>query len=477
MWPAWFKEESCLPFDRLRPEIGMPEQPAIGLSALAATGVIELDHRKERQDRRDDESQKERRDVLAFWAVVLFAVLMYLAPADWIDELKDTRLVLITFIVAAGLMFLRRLIKFEPVFLDGWRGGALLAFTGLAFASISWSVYPTKTEDSSIELLKHAAIYLTMINVVTTPRRLTILCAVVVLASLAPSIGAILWYRAGENLVEGFRTRWVGTYGDPNYLAMDVGMAIPLAMTFAIRRSWSKTFRIVCALVAVLAVITIVLSHSRGGFLGLCTAMGVWAFREKRRLQAVFVGMAFVVGLLVFAPATYWQRNETIREFRGEPSAEGRIHAWVAASRMNKANPLLGVGAGAFTYAWPLYATPEAPKLPKVAHNVFMDIIAELGFVGLILFLIFVGGAVGGGFAAANSPRIGWLASAIGTSVTGFLVCMLFLSGYVAESHLYVLVGLAACAERIARADSLAPVTHPRPEYQQSQESVGALAS
>ena len=453
----------------------MPAQPDLAIPALAALGApIPLDRPK--TSRAERQRQKERRDVFAFWAVVVFAVLMYAVPADAIPELAEMRLVLITFIAAAGLMFLRRVFKLEPIFLDGWRGASLLGFAGLAVASVGWSVYPQHTQESTIELLKLVAIYFTMINVVTTPRRLVIVCVVLVLASIVPSIGAINWYRAGERLVEGFRTRWMGIYADPNYLAMDVGMAVPLAVAFITRRTWSKVFRILCAIAAVLAVIAIVLSHSRGGFLGLCTAMGVWSFREKQRLRAIFLGIAFVLGLVVFAPATYWQRNETIRQFHGEASAEGRIHAWVTASRISAQNPLLGVGAGGFIYAWPLYSPPDALEAPRVTHNVFLEIVAELGFAGLFLFLIFAGGAVAGAFSASQDPEIGWLSSAIAASVTGFLVCQMFLSGYLAVSHLYVLFALGACAQRIARTAPTMPTAMLQPQSQPQQGSIAPVA-
>jgi O-antigen ligase len=417
-------------------------------------------------------SVKERQDVLAFWAVVFFVIVVYLEPASWIPALSETRLVLFTFIAAAGLMFVRRLLKLEPIFLDGLRGFSLLAFTGLALASISWSIYPEGTQEASLEVLKMAAIYLTMINVVTTPRRLTILCAVVVLASLAPSIGAINWWRDGQQLVEGFRTRWVGTYGDPNYLAMDVGLAVPLAVAFAVRRTRGWLFRTLCALTAVLAVTTIVLSHSRGGFLGLCVSMGIWAFREKRRIQAAVLGAALIMGLLVLAPSTFWKRNETIRQFHGEASAVSRVHAWETAERMNAAHPLLGVGAGAFIAAWPFYSAPEARRKPLVAHNVFMDLVAELGFAGLLLFLMFAGSAIGGAFASTRNPELRWLATAIGASVAGFLTCLMFLSGYHA-AHMYLLFGLAACAERLAREGAPVPALKPLPVTDERPEPVG----
>ena len=403
------------------------------------------------------------KDRVAFWLLIAFVVLAYTIPTEWIEGLSDFRLALVTSGAAATLMVLRRLFRLEPIYFDGLRGFAFLAFGALSWASIAWSVNPEATRALSIELLKAIAMYFTVINIVTTPRRLAVLCAALVLSCVVTSVGAINWYRVGQNLVEGFRTRWLGTFGDPNYLAMDIGMTIPLALAFITRRSYSMLFRIACAVAVVLAVTAIVLSHSRGGFLGLCAAVGVWAFREKRRLQAVFIGIAFVIGLLIFAPATYWKRNETIREFHGEASAEGRIYAWQVASKMSSDHLLLGVGGGGFMYSWPLYATDRIHKKPMVPHNVFLDVITELGFVGLILFLIFAGSAVGGAFQGARDPNLAWLGRAIAAASCGYLVCQLFLSGYTLSPFLYVLFAMSAAVERMARQPGSAPAaTRPR---------------
>jgi O-antigen ligase len=397
-------------------------------------------------------STSERpKDVFAFWLVVAFVVTMYAAPSEWIPALADVRLAFIASAGAAGLMLVRRLLKLEPVYLDGIRGFALVALGALAWSSVSWSVNPEHTQAVTGDLLKSIAIYFAIVNVVTTPRRLAIVCGALVVACMVTSIGAFNWYREGVNLVEGFRTRWVGTFGDPNYLAMDIGLTVPLGVAFVAHRSTKWIFRAICAIAVVLAVIAIVLSHSRGGFLGLCTAMTVWSFREKRRMQAILLGVVFVIGLLLFAPATYWQRNETIREFHNEGSAMSRVYAWEVAAKMSSANPVLGVGAGCFRFAWPFYATGPQVRSPLVAHNVFLDVVAELGFVGLLLFLVFAGSAVGGAFQASRDPALAWLTRAIAASVTGYLVCQLFLSGYTLSPHLYVLLAIAASAERITR--------------------------
>lgn len=393
--------------------------------------------------------QAERRDVFAFYALTGFAVVMYAVPAEWIPALAPLRLALLTSGLAAGLMALRRLGRAEPLYFDGARGAALLAFTGVAVASIGWSVYPEVTRTTAIELVKLTAIYLTLVNVITTGRRLMVLCGAVVLGSIFTSIGVIDWWMKGVDMVEGYRSRWVGVYADPNHMAMNMGLVVPLAVAFAVRKGSAWLFRLACVAAAVLAVVAIVLSHSRGGFIGLSVAMVLWAIREKRRVQGLVVGLALALGLVLFAPSSFWSRNETVATFHEDASAMGRVHAWQVTSRMSLDKPLLGVGAGGFRYAWPLYAPPEARRA-YVAHNIFLDVIGELGFVGLLFFLVFAGGATGGAFAASRDAEMGWLARALAAAMAGYLVCDLF-SGYILSAHLYVLFGLAASAHRIAQ--------------------------
>ncbi|WP_375760178.1 O-antigen ligase family protein [Corallococcus exercitus] len=408
----------------------------------------------------------QRRDVLAFYMLAAFAAVMYAVPGEWIPALEPLRLALLTSGLGAGLMVMRRIGKAEPIFFDGARGIALLAFSSLAFCSVAWSVNPEVTRFQGVELLKLTAIYLTLVNVITTPKRLAVMCGAMVLAAIVTSIGVINWYIVGENMVEGFRSRWVGVYADPNHMAMNMVLVVPLAVAFLARKSTPWVFRVLCAVSAVLAVVAIVLSHSRGGFIGLSVAMAMWAIREKRRMQAIVLGTVFVAGLAVFAPKSFWQRNETVTSFHEDASAMGRVYAWQVASRMSLDKPLLGVGAGGFRYAWFEYAPPEARRA-YVAHNIFLDVIGELGWIGLLCFLVFSGGAVGGAVAASADSEMGWLARALSAAVAGYLICDLF-SGYILSAHCYVLFGLAASAHRIAQARERALAVGRQPALDQA---------
>jgi O-antigen ligase len=393
---------------------------------------------------------------LAFAALAAFCALTYVVPAEWLPELAPLRLALATSTAALVLVLVARVGRGQGLSLDGWRGGALILFTALTLASSAWSLVPGASRVLGMECVKYVGIYLTIVNLVRSKRRLAILCGVLVLSSLVTSIGTIRWYLAGNDLVEGYRARWVGLYADPNRMAMTLGLMVPIGLAFLARRTQGWPMRALSGAAVAVAVAAIVLSYSRGGFAGLAVAGAIWAMREKRLDRAVVVGVA-ALALFALAPSTFWSRTGTVSTFRDDASAMGRVHAWTVASRINKDHPLLGRGAGTFRAAWPLYAPPEARRAYE-AHNVFLQVLAELGWIGLFLFLGFVGAGLQGAMRASRDADVGWLARALAAGAAGYLVCSVsagFLGG---SAHFYALFGLAAAAHRLSqRAPAPAP--------------------
>ena len=108
------------------------------------------------------------------------------------------------------------------------------------------------------------------------------------------------------------------------------------------------------------------------------------------------------MGVAIFAPATFWERTDTLEEFEQDQSALGRVYAWHVASAVNLDHPLRGVGGGAFREAWAFYAPPEVREHALVAHNIFLDTLGELGWVGFFLFLAFAGSTTGAVFRAGR---------------------------------------------------------------------------
>ncbi len=142
---------------------------------------------------------------------------------------------------------------------------------------------------------------------------------------------------------------------------------------------------------ALAALIGLAATGSRGGLVALGAALiaaVVVAGRWRRQVASVAaVGAVVVVGWFVLlAP------SDTVGHISNLQT--GRTTLWTVASRAIESNPVVGVGGDNFALTSSNYivqpgVTNDALQVvidPKVAHNIFLEIWADLGIVGLILF-------------------------------------------------------------------------------------------
>jgi probable O-glycosylation ligase (exosortase A-associated) len=182
-----------------------------------------------------------------------------------------------------------------------------------------------------------------------------------------------------------------GMLQDNNDFALALGMGIP--MLWMIGRSEKREVLRKALLVCVpLTMITIALTHSRGGFLAMSVGIFVLIWRSRNRMAGMAMVALMLVGGLLLAPASYVERIGSISEFEEDSSAQARFAAWRTASFMIRANPVFGVGFGHFQDNYRLY--DPAMKDPEkqvgdvfVAHNSYLQIWAECGSITFLLYL------------------------------------------------------------------------------------------
>jgi O-antigen ligase len=301
------------------------------------------------------------------------------------------------------------------------------------------------------DVAKLLVVFVAIQTALDSRERLRTFFAVAVLASAAPAFGGIRVWLEGENLVEGFRTHWYGVFADPNRLAMNLIVVLPmaLAMVSLARRRWVK---VLFGVVAAAQVAAIVLTHSRSGAVAAALAVALALFRG-RTLSPAAKGVAFgaiAAGLLAFAPATFWERSRTIAAYDTDASVGARENAWKVLSVIVSERPLSGVGAGAFIQAWNRFAPLDAGGRRYVAHNILFEIVGDLGVLAFGLFATFVLMLLRQTWKAGADPLVGPEARAVFAGLAGYLV-MEMVNGYSLSWFLYFLFACALASIRIAR--------------------------
>lgn len=186
--------------------------------------------------------------------------------------------------------------------------------------------------------------------------------------------------------------RWAGM--DENYTSMFMSIAIAMAyfMMFATR---STLLRIGLVISMGTMIMATVIGLSRGGFLGL-VAVGAYSwYRSPKKLVGIALAIAAVGGLVLFAPASYWQEMNTIQD-TDEGTSDMRLELWKVATWQFAANPVIGVGAGNFPWETFHYETQEqVEKFQRtlggnVTHSLYFELLAEQGTVGVLIFLALI---------------------------------------------------------------------------------------
>jgi putative inorganic carbon (hco3(-)) transporter len=276
----------------------------------------------------------------------------------------------------------------------------------------------------------------------------------------------------GDGIVTG-EPRLAGPIGEKNRYAQILVVLLPLAFT----RMWDERSRLLRLLAAVLAgaiSVGIALTFSRGAALGfglMVVIMVALRYIGWRQLVAVGLGAAL---LLTMFP-TYGARLLTIESITGATSTGGEIGAaddsirsraneMLAATLAFAEHPIVGVGPGLFPAYYPRYAGQIGIKVEhsdRQAHNLFVGIAAELGIVGLTLFLGIVWVVMRDLVRArrrllATRPDIANLATGFALAIVAYLATGLFLH-LAFERYYWLLIGLAAATAWIALREGTEP--------------------
>ncbi|TMB37183.1 MAG: polymerase [Deltaproteobacteria bacterium] len=391
--------------------------------------------------------QARRIGQIACAAATLFLAQLYLSPAQWFPETEPLHLALVLSIAALGGLLAFRMLTNRPLWL-GWRSLALGIYCTTAVLSPIWSVDPPSSIHGGLEIAKHFLFFVAVINALTTPKRIRVAIMLYAFAAIVPGWGTFWNWWHDELLVEGFRGRWLGVLADPNHDAMALVAAVPLLLYLVTvgDRYWKRIVALAGVPVLLMGIIA---THSRGGSLGLAAAVVVWALTSKRKLIAGTLAVLAAAGVFLWAPASFWARNETIASYEEDLSVQDRLMAWQVAERIFKERPLLGVGESAFLAAWTHYAPIEYGDGQRyVAHNLQLEVLGDLGVVGLLGMLVFLGCSLWSAFRARNGEMANE-ARAVFAALVGYLVCQQF-SGYALSWFTYALCAFAACCEHWA---------------------------
>ncbi|MFL6709171.1 MAG: putative O-glycosylation ligase, exosortase A system-associated, partial [Massilia sp.] len=128
-------------------------------------------------------------------------------------------------------------------------------------------------------------------------------------------------------------------------------------------------------------------SYSRGALVGIAAMLLYFWWRSPKKVVMGAVLLALVPIGIIFMPAKWTERMNTINTYQQDASAMGRINAWGMAKNLALDRPLVGGGFDIWTGTiFKIYA--PNPDDTHAAHSIYFQVLGEHGFPGLIMYLL-----------------------------------------------------------------------------------------
>lgn len=253
----------------------------------------------------------------------------------------------------------------------------------------------------------------------------------IILASVAVSLYGLYQKVTGQDattwqdtdMFEEMGGRIFSTFGNPNVFGEYLLIVMPITFAFVLTNKEAK-MKTLYFIAFALQAICMVLTYSRGCWIGIALAMGLMLIFTRRKISSLFI---FAVFLLPFVmPETVIQRIMSIGDV-SDSSTSYRVFIWQGTLKLLKDfwYSGVGIGEGAFAMVYPHYSLNGivAPH----SHNLYLHVLSETGIIGfavvitlVVLFYKYISSA------ALKNEKYKTLAVALGCSMIGYLAQGMF---------------------------------------------------
>ena len=234
-------------------------------------------------------------------------------------------------------------------------------------------------------------IYFLIINIVNTRERFIVFITFFLLCLVKVSLfGARTWAMRGFSF-----TDW-GMVGPPGYFENSGELAIQMIMFSFISfqlinvcKPWisARKYKFMVFIFPVTGMMTIMASSSRGGQLALLAAIVFYFAKNLDFKKIALAGIILSFGYLIL-PA---EQKARFSEMGDDPSSIQRLYYWEHGIDMWQDHKFKGVGYFNFIpYYSTHYKEHQLFLRVELPHNIFIQIVAELGTLGLIVYLILI---------------------------------------------------------------------------------------
>lgn len=245
---------------------------------------------------------------------------------------------------------------------------------------------------------------LTCFYILSSRDRLAVVSVLLLMALVQVGVGIVQFTQKNGFMLFGFirgdnGPRASGMYISPNHFAGYLEVIAIMAISLVWWGRWKFWAKALAGYTAVMCLLGIAVSGSRGGYLSTISTLLFFALGSlwlvKRTRKRAFVPVALLMGgfVLVMVGGTLglMVKSEFLEERITQVFAHDvRIYNWQAAMDQWRSSPVVGTGAGTHLYYGRLFRRPQIQRDPVHAHSDYLELLAEYGVVGVVAMGLFL---------------------------------------------------------------------------------------
>jgi putative inorganic carbon (HCO3(-)) transporter len=413
--------------------------------------------------------------VFAFWiAAVLarpiWAIPLFFAAIPFALERVSAgtfEIVDLAALLAAAAVLLARMLRRRtprPALPVPWVLGWGVAFCAIAAISATSALDKTIASDQLLVLLASFLLACAVVAACETLGDLRVLAVGLMIVGCVVAVEGFANTTDVTNFGAVVQTRSVGPFQSPNELGSAAAMLLVFGLGILLSRL-PKAYRVLGAATALLSTLALILSLSRGAWLGAVGGvMALAVFSPRARKALVVTGLvAGVIALLLGALNADPTQVQTLQSRFTQvlnPSTnpyDERPAIWAEAEREILARPVFGYGPGNFPVASERSGSEAVTVGATHAHDVLLTVAAEMGVPAALVLIAFTLGVAASAWRAKRRltgvPDLGILAGLSGALVAyvvhGLVDFTLRNSSLMAL--LWVLAAMVIACDRVSR--------------------------
>jgi putative inorganic carbon (HCO3(-)) transporter len=285
---------------------------------------------------------------------------------------------------------------------SGWLTRAVLGYFAVAIASVSFNPVTLDAQRELMRLASYVCFYYVITDWIQTPQDTRTVLKVLMASTIAVALFGLyqvmiggysavydVLYPIQEEIrqIPPWEERITSFFEHYNGLAAYINLVAPFCLVFALRGT-DQALRTLSKWCLALASVALLLTQSRGGLLAYVAMLMVNAYllAPDRKTRVRRLALVLVVCLLAAAVAgLFFQRLGEIDDY----TAVSRLAIWGGAFTVFARSPVVGAGFGNLRpLMGGLLGLPEGWM--GDAHNLYLELLAESGLVGLMAFAVLI---------------------------------------------------------------------------------------